>query len=173
LILRMILFFFKKKDEFLWTSEKSGYRQIYHSNYAGQQIKQITTINVEIISIIGFHEDSGWIYFYGKYSGLQNQCVYRIQLEGTQLELISESSGWITANFSPDYAYYFSDRSAANTPNQFFLYTSAGKRLTVLEENNIPAMYKYELNFPEFTEIEVDDGNSGKIKLSCLLYQTG
>jgi len=159
--------FFKKKDEFLWSSEKSGFRQIYHSNYSGQQIKQITNLNVEITSIIGFHEESGWIYFYGKYSGLQNQCVYRIQLDGSQLELISEPSGWISAIFSPDYSYYFCDRSTANTPNQYFLYTSSGKRLIVLEENKILVMDKYEFNFPEFTELEIDDDRSGKVRLSA------
>jgi len=86
-----------------------------------------------------------------------------------KLARISSPSGWTTAKFSPDYSLYVADRSSATTPNQFFLYDSSGKQIVVLEENKIPGMEAYELNFPEFSEIHVPDGDGGSVTLSSYM----
>jgi len=85
------------------------------------------------------------------------------------MERISEKFGWTEAKFSPNYEYYVADRSSSTTPNQFFLYSSSGNKLTTLEENRIPGIEEYLLNFPKFTEIKVDDGNGGHVALSSYI----
>jgi len=149
--------FFKKKDEFLWTSEKSGYRHIYHCDYSGKELRQITSGDWEVSQTIGFDEDSGWIYFYGKKHGIENQVIYRTSLDGTNLEVISETTGWNEAKFSPNFKHYVCTRSTGNTPDQVFLYTGNGKKTFVIEENKIPAMLTFNLNFPTFDMISIKD----------------
>jgi dipeptidyl-peptidase-4 len=66
----------KNEERFLFTSERSGYRHVYCSNYAGE-FTQLTKGDWEVTSILGFDEARGWVYFNGKRNGPHNSMLYR------------------------------------------------------------------------------------------------
>jgi len=150
--------FLKNKNEIIWTSEKSGYRHIYLYDYSGSLIKQITNGNWEVSSVAGVSENDGWCYFYGKKDSPIQQNIYRVKLDGTNLERISKEDGWHDAVFSPDYKYYIDYYSNVKTPTKTVLRKSDGTLISVLEENNIHALKNYNMVYPEFLKVKTSDG---------------
>ena len=79
------LMFFESQDKFVWTSEKSGYRHAYLYDYEGKE-KQLTRGDWEIASLIALDEAAGWLYFYAKKDSFIDQHVYRVALDGSDVE---------------------------------------------------------------------------------------
>jgi len=72
-----------------------------------------------------------------------NKAVHTISME---------IKGFTVATISPNNKYYVADWSAYTTPNKFFLYSTDGKKLATLEENNIKSMSEYHIASSENLE---------------------
>ncbi len=153
------LMFFKNKDRFVWTSEKSGYRHAYIYDYKGKE-KQLTNGDWEISSIIKLDEKTGWPYFYAKKDSFIDQHVYRVKLKGSKVEKLTNKPGWHRWQFSPDSNFVIESHSDARTPHKLNLRKANGKIVRVLEENNLPAMQDYAMPHTEFIKVETSDGIS-------------
>lgn len=152
------LIFFKDQQRFVWTSEKSGYRHAYLFDYNGNEINQLTSGSWEISSLIALDEHGGWLYFYAKIDSFIDQLVYRVSLDGAELQKVSGRSGWFNWQFSPDHSHVIESRSDARTPPKISLRQANGHQVRVLEENKINAMDKYALPHTEFFRITISDG---------------
>ncbi len=149
--------FLKKKNEIIWTSEKSGFRHIYLYDYSGNLIKQLTSGHWEVSSVAGVSND-GWCYFYGTKDSPIEQNLYRVKLDGSGLERISTEPGWHDAIFSPNYKYYIDYYSDIKTPTKTILRKSDGSLISILDENKIAALDSYNLTYPEFLKVKTSDG---------------
>lgn len=149
--------FLRKSDAFVWTSEKSGYRHIYLSQYDGKTT-QLTSGDWEVSSIIGADESKKWVYFYGKKDSPIEMHIYRVHSGNRKIEKVSGMSGWHTATFAPDYKHYVGSESNVQTPTKVTLRGSDGKLVRVLEENKIPALSEYQMVYPEFFSFKTSDG---------------
>jgi len=154
------LTFLKKKEQFIWTSERTGYRHAYLYDYNGRLLYPITSGEWEISALTGFDETAGLIYFSGKKDSPIEENVYRASLDGKNLERISQRAGWHSSNFSPDLKYVIGTFSDAQTPAQISLRQTDGKLLRWLEKNeNLLAAYN--LVAPKFITVKTgDDGTS-------------
>jgi dipeptidyl-peptidase 4 len=151
------LIFYKNKSRFVWTSEKSGYRHAYLYDYEGKE-KQLTRGDWEISSLIALDETAGWLYFYAKKDSFIDQRVYRVNLNGSKVEKLTKKPGWYNWQFSPDRKLVIESRSDARTPHQLSLRKANGKKVRVLEENNLEAMQKYAMPHTEFIKVKTSDG---------------
>ncbi|MEJ8566158.1 S9 family peptidase [Elongatibacter sediminis] len=151
------LTFFSEQDAFVWTSEKSGYRHAYRYDYDGNETR-LTSGDWEISSLLTVDEANGWLYFTGKKDGFINQHVYRVSLEGGDVEKLSESDGWTTWAFSPDHNLVIETWSDASTPPRTVLRRPGGDVVRTLIENDLPGLAKYAVPNPEFLTFETDDG---------------
>ena len=161
------LYFLKNKEQFIWTSEKSGFRHIYLYGNNGELIKQLTAGDWEVVSVIGIDEKNDWVYFYGKKETPLDQHIYRVKLNGSNLEKISAKSGWHDANFSPDFNYFIDSFSDAKTPTKMMLCNSNGEMMRMLEENNIEVFNEYNMVYPQFLTITTGDG----VELNACMFK--
>lgn len=150
--------FLKGQKQFIWTSEKDGYRHIYLNDYEGKQIRQLSSGDWEVDSVIGVDEKGGWVYFYGKKESPIEMHLYRAAIKGNKLEKISGETGWHSANFAPDFKHYVGSWSNVKTPTQVSLHQANGKKVTLLEKNTIAALSEYQMVYPEFLSFETEDG---------------
>jgi dipeptidyl-peptidase-4 len=149
--------FFQNKDQFVWTSEKSGFRHAYLYDYKGRE-KQLTSGDWEISSLIEIDEKAGWLYFYAKKDSFIDQHVYRVKLKGSKVEKLSKKPGWYNWSFSPNKKFVIESYSNARTPPKITLRRSAGRLVMVLEANDLPAMQKYSMSHKEFIQFRTRDG---------------
>ncbi len=151
------LLLFRNRERFVWTSEKSGYRHAYLYDYDGNEV-QLTRGDWEISSLIAVDERADWLYFYAKKDSFIDQHVYRVKLDGSKLERLTDRPGWHEWRFSPDRRLVIETRSDADTPPGITLRKANGEEIGVLEAGNSAAMDKYTIPRAEFIKVETGDG---------------
>jgi len=162
------LMFLGNQERFVWTSEKSGYRHAYLYDFRGDEVP-LTRGDWEITSLAAVDEGEGWLYFYAKKGSFIDQHVYRVRLDGSDLQKVSGPPGWYEWNFSPDRTHVLETFSSARTPPVVTLRKASGKAVRILEASTAEALAKYAVPNPGFVKIETSDGivlNASMIKPS-------
>ncbi len=90
--------------EFLWVSEKDGWRHIYAISKDGKTERKIITGNHDLISFKGVDEKNGYVYYMASPDNATQQYLYRASLKGSVGERVTPAdfSGTHTYNFSPN-----------------------------------------------------------------------
>jgi dipeptidyl-peptidase 4 len=142
---------------FLWISERSGFRHVYHYRSDGSAIRPITSGRWDVRSLYGVAAD-GWMYFAATERSSIGTDVYRVRLDGSSLTRLSQPRGRHRASFSPDFSLYVGFWSNISTPTQARLHRSDGAEERVIETNPVPALGEYSLQPPEFVTVPARDG---------------
>jgi dipeptidyl-peptidase-4 len=74
---------FNKGTEFLWVSEKDGWRHLYRISRDGKKQKLITKGNFDVMSINAIDEQSGYVYFSASPDNATQKYLYRTKLDGS------------------------------------------------------------------------------------------
>ena len=143
---------------FLWLSERSGWKHLYHHEANGTLMTQVTDGEWELRTLHGIDEDTGWVYFSGTERSPIGSDVYRVKLDGSQLTRLSEVDGTHRARFSPDFARYLDTWSDINTPPQVRVHGADGSETRVVSNNQVTALGDYRLSTPEFIQVTARDG---------------
>ncbi|MCA8832437.1 S9 family peptidase [Hymenobacter pini] len=148
--------------EFLFSSEKDGYRHLYLYDMKGKQVRQVTKGNWEITEINGFDEKKGLVYFTSTEGSPLQRHLYRIDLKGKGKTRLSEAGrGTDVVNLSPDTRYYLNYHSEAGVPAVVSLRSGQdGKLVKVLEDNAKlrEKLNQYNLATPEFFTFKTSEG---------------
>jgi dipeptidyl-peptidase-4 len=150
--------FWLKDGSFVWQSERSGWRHLYHYSADGKLIKQITDGKWEVRSLEGIDEKNGLIYFVAtEHSHIAPQ-VYRIKLDGTGLKRLTDTEGTHRAVFNPTFTMFVDTWSDINTPTQVRLIDADGQLIRVIDENKRPVLAEYKLGKVELLHVPTRDG---------------
>ena len=148
--------------QFLFTSEKDGYRHLYLYDMKGKLVRQLTKGNWEIASIEGFNEKKGEVYFTSTEASPLQRHLYRINLKGKDKTRLSEAGNGVDAvNLSPDTKYYLNYRSEAGSPQVVSLRNGQDGKLVKVLEDNAPLRQKltgYNLGKLEFINFKTAEG---------------
>ena len=151
---------FLKDGNFIWPSERDGYRHLYLYKNDGTVVNQITKGEWEVDSFCGVDEKTGTVYFSSTEVSPLERHIYRIQLDGRKKKRITEMAGTHTANFSPTYKYFLDTYSNISTPPRISLMNNEGSVLSVVEENNIQTLKNVQIGKTAFLSITTADGVS-------------
>ena len=147
-----------KDGSFLWLSARSGWKHLYQFDRRGTLLKQITSGPWELRTLHGVDEAAGRVYFSGTERSPIGGDVYRIQLDGTGLQRISDKAGTHTAIFNPAFSQYVDTWSDVTTPPQVRLHRSDGGEVRVLAGNQVDAFSAFTLGTTEFVQVAARDG---------------
>jgi dipeptidyl-peptidase-4 len=76
--------------EFIWFSEKDGWRHLYRVNHDGTKQTKITNGDYDVIDLLNIDEKTGDVYFYASPANATQQFLYRTKLDGKgRLERVS------------------------------------------------------------------------------------
>ncbi|HUP59077.1 MAG TPA: S9 family peptidase [Thermoanaerobaculia bacterium] len=147
---------FLDDGSFLWQSERSGWRHLYHYKSDGTLIRQVTNGEWEVRELHGADKD--FAYFSGTERSHIGQDVYRIRFDGSGLQRLSSETGTHSATFSPAMVHYADRWSDLRTPDQVRVYRAGGKLAHVVDENRVAALAQYDLPRPELLQVKTRDG---------------
>jgi dipeptidyl-peptidase-4 len=147
-----------KDGSFLWQSERSGWRHIYHYKRDGTLIRQVTSGNWEVREVHGYDEKTRYIYFSGTERSHLGLDVYRIRIDGRGLQRLSQEPGTHVAAFNPSLTAFVDSWSDIRTPKQMRVFRSDGKPVAVVEENRVPGVAEYAIADPQFFQVTTRDG---------------
>jgi dipeptidyl-peptidase-4 len=143
---------------FLWLSDRSGWRHLYHYRSDGTLIAPVTRGKWELRTLHGIDNSTGWVYFSGTERSAIGSDVYRVKRDGNRLQRLSVTEGTHSARFSPAFSFYVDSWSDITTPTQSRLHRSDGSQVRVLDENTVTALSEYVLSKPEFLQVKTRDG---------------
>lgn len=148
--------------QFLLSSEKSGYNQLYLYDVFGKLIKQVTTANADVEKVVAIDEKNSVIYYTAFEGDALNTSLYSIKFDGTKQTKLSPNAGHNSAQISPNFKYYIITNSNANTPPATTMYDAKGAVVKVLEDNKAlkDRMAEFAMQPKEFTTIKTDNGQT-------------
>ena len=141
---------FLKNGDFIWPSERDGYRHLYLYEHDGTFLNQITKGKWEVESFYGVDEEAGEVYYSSTEASPLERQIYKIQLDGKNKHRLTMTPGTHTANFSRSCQYFLDTYSNISTPPKIALVSSDGNILSVIEENNNSALNDVQLGRQHF-----------------------
>jgi dipeptidyl-peptidase 4 len=150
--------------DFLWLSERDGWRHGYLVSRDGKRVQLITRGNFDIIGLDSPDEKSGWLYFNASPDNATQQYLYRARLDGSGTpERVTPSTlpGTHYYDISPDSRWAFHQYSRADlTPVTDLVELPAHRSARVLEDNAaLRANASVLLQTPaEFFKLDIGDG---------------
>jgi dipeptidyl-peptidase-4 len=149
---------------FLWTSERTGYRHVYHVSAAGEA-RAITSGEWVVDQITGLSEDGSTVYFEGWMNTPLERHLYAVPFEGGEPTQITAGEGWWSVSLGSGAQGFFGSYSDPNTPTQTGLYAMNGTLTAWIEENALNADHPYAPHLdshltPEFGTLTAADGQT-------------
>lgn len=154
---------FLNNKQFIWASERDGFKHLYLYNNDGSLVSQLTSGQWVVDELEAVDQDAGMVYFTGRKDTPLERHLYRVSLKGGDIQRVSTTDGFHSVNFAGDASTYIDSVSTVNHPPQVSLHKADGTQITWLEENAIDEahpLYAYQDNWvkPEFGSLKTDDG---------------
>jgi dipeptidyl-peptidase-4 len=148
-------------DGFVVMSGRSGYLHFYRYSKDGRLKNQITKGNFDVGELLGIDTTSQALYYTSTETSPLNRCIYRINLNGKDKQLLSSDEGTSSAAFSRNFAYYIGVWCNANTPHCITVNKIDGKVIRTLEDNSFlrDRMKEYAFVPKDFFTLNTDDGS--------------
>lgn len=151
-------------QNFLWMSERDGWRHVYLVSRSGQDIALLTPGDYDVERIEGVDEKEGWLYFIASPNNPTQRYLYRITLDGAgRSERITPQDQDGTHNYqlSPDSSLAFHTYSNFETPPVTSLVRlPEHQNLRVVVQNSAlhANVESLERNPVEFFRVDIGDG---------------
>ena len=148
-----------RDGSFLWLSERTGWRHLYHYDARGTLIRPLTAGEWEIRNVHGLDPSEGAVYFDATAHSPIGLDLFRVGLTGTNLQRLSRQSGRHRVFLSPMRGLFLDSWSDVNTPPQVRLHsTTNGDTLRVVDSNPATVLNEYRLSRPELLQVKARDG---------------
>ena len=146
--------------QFIYTTERDGYKHLYLYGMDGKLVKQITQGSFEVSQLIGLDEKTKTLYYTSTEVSPLERHFYSITLSGKKTKL-SQAAGIHTINMSGDFQFYIDYHTSAAHPTVVSLFKTKGNALQkVLEDNGTLAKLLDDYGFAakEFFSFKTVDG---------------
>ncbi len=146
-----------KNDQFIWYSDRDGYRHLYLYNTNGQMIRQLTKGDWVVNDILGFNNGTGEIVITTAKESPMEKHAYAVSLKNAAMRRLDNAAGWHEAQLSQDGNYLLDVYSSATVPAVSQVVAVKGKWAQTLVESKDPLK---DFKRPEIRNItlKADDG---------------
>ncbi len=152
------LYLFKNSPRLLWSSERTGFRQLYLYSLDGTLERQLTKGDWEVTEVGGVDEAAGLVYYLSTAATPLERRLYAVSLDGGAPRLLTPEAGVHSVSLAPDARHFIDSWSSMTTPTQRVLRDANGTAvdLLVAADRDVPS--RYELLPEEVVEVKADDG---------------
>jgi len=149
----------------LWWSQRDNWGHLYlYDLETGALKRQITSGDWNVASLLRVDEKTRTLYFIGvgREAGRDPyfQHLYRIQMDGSGLTLLTPEDGNHTVAFSPDGSYFVDTYSTPVTPPVTVLRRANGDRVAELERADISRLVSAGWKAPTPIVVKARDGQT-------------
>lgn len=149
---------FLKNGTAVWQSARTGWKHLYLYDSTGKMLRQLTSGKWEVRTFYGVDEARSWAYFSSTMDSPIGENIYRVKLDGSAIERITQGVGWHTASFNSTFTHFVDMWSDINTPPQYRLFRADGAFVRFINENKVPVLNDYKLGQTEFLKVKTRDG---------------
>lgn len=162
--------FVRKRDaapedyQILWSSERTGRRELYLYPRDGGEARRITAGDIFIDAVRGLDADGGSLYVEGWDTTPVERHLFRIPLAGGRAERITKGDGTHQTVLSKDCRRFLVQRSTTELPPVVEVCNIHGATLAVLQEEATrrehTRVHDLGLTPPELTTVQTRDGET-------------
>lgn len=113
-----VLFLKNDPNKFIWQSERDGHNHLYLYDISGKLLKQITTGNWDITSVLGFDEKGEAIFYVSTEESPIERHIYKLNLKTGKREKLSKEEGVHNAMLSGTGKYVCDIYTSQNNPGK-------------------------------------------------------
>ncbi len=132
------------RNEFLWFSERDNWGHLYlYDLNTGALKQQLTSGNWSVLRVQRVDADNGQIYFTGSNREPGDpyfQYLYRVSLDGSDLELLTPDAGHHDIRWSDSGSYFTDTVSTPVDPARVLVRNQSGEQVMELEQADISAL---------------------------------
>jgi dipeptidyl-peptidase-4 len=149
---------FLKNGEFLWSSERDGFRHLYLYSAEGKQVARVTEGNWEVERVVGVDEAKRRVFYIStEPSPLQRQ-LWVVDLDGTGKARLTRERGTHSISMSPTTDYYLDTWSNLENPARRVVHSGDGGEWAVYHEVDRKPVDDYEFASTEIVTVKLSDG---------------
>jgi dipeptidyl-peptidase-4 len=151
-------FRYLQNGQFLWSSERDGFRHLYLYSAEGKELNRITQGNWEVTGVAGVDEAKRRVYYVSSEVSPVERQFYSINLDGSGKMRLSQSAGSHGILLSPVFDYYLDSYSSLTHPTRRTIHTIDGQQWAVYREADRKFMDEYDLLPTQILTIKASDG---------------
>lgn len=160
------LYFFKTKPEFLWTSERSGFRHIYRYSDKGAMLGQITSGDWEVKTIDAVDEAKGRIYYTSSEESPLETQFYSVGFSGGERTQLTKSNFDHAVRANGTGSYFVDTYSSLEHPPATDLVSTGTGHVTVLVKPDTKLAKEYDFQTASIVHFKAPDGTVLYAKLT-------
>jgi dipeptidyl-peptidase 4 len=155
--------FVKAGQQFLWLSERDGFRHIYLYSLNRGQARQLTRGSWEVTGIAGVDEAGGRVYYTASETSPLERQFYSVGMTGSGVKddekrRLSSGSGTHTIVMGPGGHFYLDTFSSLSSPPRTTVHAGDGRELSVYRERNSRLTEDYQILPTELVSFRTPDG---------------
>ncbi len=150
--------FLKNGAEFLWSSERDGFRHLYRYSADGRQLARLTSGEWEVTELAGVDETKGLVYFLSTEASPLQRQLYSVNLEGGRRQRLTGPPGTHDVSMAPGCQYSLDTFSSLQSPLRRAIYGANGSEWAVFMEADRQPLDEYDLRPAEIVEVKASDG---------------
>jgi dipeptidyl aminopeptidase/acylaminoacyl peptidase len=149
---------FLKDGSFLFLSERSGWKHLYHYGRDGKLRRQVTSGEWEVRQLNEVDEEKGLAYVTAtKDSHLANN-LYRVRLATEGCERLTDAAGSHAVTVGPKGKYFVDSWSSHTSPAQVRLAGPGGDTMRMIDTNPVYVREEYRTGTFELVQVKTPDG---------------
>ncbi|MGE5236309.1 MAG: DPP IV N-terminal domain-containing protein [Acidobacteriota bacterium] len=144
---------FLADGSFLWSSQRSGYRHLYHYDAMGKEVRQLTKGRWEVSHLDAVDEHAGWVYFTATEASVLTHNLYKVRLDGLGFRRVTFGAGSHRVDVAPAGRFVVDSYSELAKPAAVRILDGDGRVLQELAGSTRPELDKFELSTPQLVKI--------------------
>ena len=157
---------FINDNEFIYISDKDGYRQMYRYNTNGKQLNSYVYNDVVFKSFV--EVSSKEVYYTGTANRGMDKWLYKVDLKSGKTVPVTNGSGTFSVEINPAKTWYYSQYSNFDTPNNVSLKEINGNKS--VEILNAPNPYEGKVAMPKVEMVTVQAADGATTLNGRLIY---
>jgi len=149
-------------NRFIWTSERTGYKNFYLYNLSGELLVTLTNHDFEVSSIVKIDEEAGILYYMAR-SGDNHMKMqfHKVGLDGKDDVRLTDPAFNHRVQLSPDSKYFIDVAQTHNIPPvSKLIKTKNGKVLAELAKSDMTKFHELGLKTVEMITYKATDGET-------------
>ena len=148
-----------KPDEFLWLSQKDGFKNIYYYTTSGKLKKQLTKYKWVVKDILGFSNDNKYVIISGTGEDPRNTQTFKVSLRNGKKINLTPTAGTHDSKLSENGEYLIDTFSSLEIPQITQIINVKSGKKSVINKSENP-LKDYKLGKTEFLELKAEDGQT-------------
>jgi len=155
---------------FLWESERSGWKHLYHYDLQGRAVAQVTDGEWPVVDVQGVDERTGTVYFTAHHDQRRPYDIHlcRVPLAGGDAERLTREEGVHDIQMAPDFCGFINTVSRPDAPPRSVVCDATGDPTHRFAPMDVSALEAVGWTAPEEFCVKAADG---KTDLWGVLYK--